>query len=225
MNHSRTPSDAVLLDLHQAPPPVRPPSQKALYVRTEFVYTAPENLQSVSLCGDWDNWAPIPMSLEQSTYSLPPPLPLQHTTPILTFPFLPHAEHMWSTITLVPIGFREFYYLCDGRPLVSHKHPTNAQRTANWRRIYGPPARRHRPQPPSTPVRIFRCMDALADAIRLSLRFQQHPFPGKLDPQRRELSRRWRLALQVLTAALAAALAYALWSGVIRIFQIILSSR
>lgn len=67
------PNDAVLLDLN--PSPAKLPeslpvsskckSKKILPVRTEFVFTAHQPFSSVMLCGDWADWNPIPMTLEQ----------------------------------------------------------------------------------------------------------------------------------------------------------------
>jgi hypothetical protein len=48
---------------------------------------------------------------------------------------------VWSVITVVPSGYREFCYNVDGGFTVSRKHPTNAEGTCNWRTVYGPPPR------------------------------------------------------------------------------------
>lgn len=41
---------------------------------------------------------------------------------------------------IVPSGYREFCYNVDGEFTVSHKHPTNADGSCNWRTVYGPPS-------------------------------------------------------------------------------------
>jgi hypothetical protein len=48
---------------------------------------------------------------------------------------------VWSVVTVVPSGYREFCYNVDGEFTVSRKHPTNVDGTYNWRTVYGPPAR------------------------------------------------------------------------------------
>eukprot|EP00177_Eucheuma_denticulatum_P006011 GFKZ01010961.1.p1 GENE.GFKZ01010961.1~~GFKZ01010961.1.p1 ORF type:complete len:145 (+),score=7.74 GFKZ01010961.1:528-962(+) len=61
--------------------------------------------------------------------------------PSYSFPL----AHIWSVITTVPSGHRQFCYLVDGTPVISPKHPTNPQGSLNWRKVRGPPAR---PRPP-----------------------------------------------------------------------------
>lgn len=94
--------------------PPAPPAPKPQIVQAEFVYA--DGGRSVSLCGDWNSWLPQPMEKE------------------------PDGNGIWSTVVLVPTGLREFCYLVDGRYQVSRRHPTNAQGTANWRTVHGPPA-------------------------------------------------------------------------------------
>lgn len=53
---------------------------------------------------------------------------------------------MWSVVTIVPGGYREFCYNVDGKFAVSKKHPTNSDGSCNWRTVYGPPSGRHRPR-------------------------------------------------------------------------------
>lgn len=50
------------------------------------------------------------------------------------------AAGVWSIVTIVPSGYREFCYKVDGRFAVSKKHPTNIDGSCNWRTVYGPPA-------------------------------------------------------------------------------------
>lgn len=50
------------------------------------------------------------------------------------------AAGVWSVVTIVPSGYREFCYNVDGRFAVSKKHPTNNDGSCNWRTVYGPPA-------------------------------------------------------------------------------------
>lgn len=80
-------------------------------VRAEFVYG--DGGAVVALCGDWNRWRPQPMERE--------------------------ADGMWSVIVTVPTGRREFCYFVDGRYAVSRRHPTNAEKSANWRTVNGPP--------------------------------------------------------------------------------------
>lgn len=49
------------------------------------------------------------------------------------------AAGVWSVVTIVPSGYREFCYNVDGRFAVSKKHPTNNDGSCNWRTVYGPP--------------------------------------------------------------------------------------
>lgn len=51
------------------------------------------------------------------------------------------VDNVWSVITVVPRGHREFCYLADGAFTVSTKHPVNGDGTCNWRNVYGPPTR------------------------------------------------------------------------------------
>ena len=85
-------------------------------VRTEFVYADEGVKREVCLCGDWNNWSSIRMMRE-------------------------HNGVVWSIITIVPVGYREFYYLVDGILKVSTKHPLNSAKSANWRTVKGPPPR------------------------------------------------------------------------------------
>lgn len=76
------------------------------------------------------------------------------------------SELIWSIITIVPTGYREFCYIVDGQYMVSRKHPTNPEGTRNWRKVYGPPSRKKIPEPRT---KLVRAMDSLADYIRLVL--------------------------------------------------------
>jgi hypothetical protein len=50
------------------------------------------------------------------------------------------AEGVWSVVTVVPSGYREFCYNVDGEFTVSRKHPTSNDGSCNWRTVYGAPA-------------------------------------------------------------------------------------
>lgn len=81
-----------------------------------------------------------------------------------------YKENIWSVITTVPTGYREFCYLADNKPVISHKHPTNPQRTLNWRRVYGPPPR----QRPSSNPHVWS-VERLSNSLQANLRYWFDP--------------------------------------------------
>lgn len=109
-------------------------------VRTEFVYADGATHGCVALCGDWTTWAPLPMTREAS------------------------ATPVWSVITIVPAGYREFCYVVDGQRTLSRRHPTTTDGSANWRTVHGPP-----PPPLSLRRPWFRFADATALRLRAAI--------------------------------------------------------
>ncbi|KAI0562299.1 hypothetical protein FGB62_62g235 [Gracilaria domingensis] len=172
-------NDVVAIDLSPSMPVIRAPSSvhaassalskrlpNAIPVRTEFVFCASQPYSSVLLCGDWCDWHPIHMNLEQGKRSAAPSdsRALHASTSSALTPTV--VDCVWSVITVVPNGYREFFYMVDGTTMLSTKHPTNAQGTRNWRTVYGPP-RRGRNRASSLHRTPFeRAMDSLSDSLR-----------------------------------------------------------
>ncbi|GJQ10797.1 hypothetical protein GpartN1_g2588.t1 [Galdieria partita] len=83
-------------------------------VMTEFIFDSDECCSQIFLCGDWNNWEPIPMVMANDAIR-------------------------WSVITPVPIGYHEFGFVTSqGVWKWSRKHPWNETKGCNWRRIRGP---------------------------------------------------------------------------------------
>ncbi|EME29712.1 uncharacterized protein Gasu_29330 [Galdieria sulphuraria] len=83
-------------------------------VMTEFIFDSDGCCSQIFLCGDWNNWEPIPMLMANDAIR-------------------------WSIVTPVPIGYHEFGFVSDeGVWKWSRKHPWNETKGCNWRRIRGP---------------------------------------------------------------------------------------
>jgi hypothetical protein len=80
------------------------------------------------------------------------------------------ADGVWSVVTPVPTGYREFCFVVDGRFTVSTKHPTTADGTCNWRTVYGPPsagASPHTQRPGAAQLaRFLTFSEAVAESVR-----------------------------------------------------------
>lgn len=117
--------------------------ENARFIQTEFVYIARCDYSTVHLCGDWSDWRPIAMSVEND------------------------KQRVWSVITPVPSGYCEFCYIADGHVTISRKHPTTSDCSRNWRNVYGPPSTAAKAAwKESFHVRLHRSMDRLADKVR-----------------------------------------------------------
>ncbi len=156
-------------------------------VHAEFVYADRGARAAVALCGDWNGWAPIAMRRE--------------------------AAGVWCVVTVVPAGYREFCYLVDGVHRVSRRHPRNADASANWRTVNGPPGscgaahRAHR-------FVLLRAADAAAHRLRvLLLRLRATCDPPSWPAPRK----RWRAALE---CALRGCVVLALFVTCIMLFRI-----
>lgn len=88
------------------------PLGKTLLVKAEFVFADPGVQSSVTLLGDWDDWEGTSMNMEE--------------------------ENLWSCIAILPTGHRQFYFLVDGKPRLSSRHPVSPCGTKNWRNVHGP---------------------------------------------------------------------------------------
>lgn len=147
-------------------------------VRAEFVYADPKAHTDVALCGDWSNWEPLAMALEQGSLNASSPrVPVcfvraqqscwrEGLTIRLVTLFCAHdgflpVEGLWSVITIVPCGYREFCYIVDGELTISRRHPTTADGTRNWRNVHGPPALHCQAS-----NRIMRFADSAADYLQ-----------------------------------------------------------
>lgn len=95
-------------------------------VQTEFVYRGDEDFSRVHVCGDWNNWRPIAMHLEEESDKLN----CRRKTN--------HANRTWSVITPVTIGYHEFYFMTDCHMTVSRRHLMTPDGKRNWRRVHGP---------------------------------------------------------------------------------------
>jgi len=85
-------------------------------VRTEFVFVESEEKPAeVYVAGDWNTWTPIRMTRE--------------------------GDGLWTVITQVPLGYREFCFILDGTWTISSRHPCTADNSSNWRMVHGPPAK------------------------------------------------------------------------------------
>lgn len=95
-------------------------------VQTEFVYRGDEDYSRVHVCGDWSNWRPIGMHLEEESNKGN----LRRRTN--------NPSRIWSVITPVTIGYHEFCFMTDCHMTVSRRHPTTRDGKRNWRTVRGP---------------------------------------------------------------------------------------
>lgn len=95
-------------------------------VQTEFVYRGDEDYSRVHVCGDWSNWRPIGMQLEEESSKGN----LRRRTN--------NSSRIWSVITPVAIGYHEFCFMTDCHMTVSRRHPTTRDGKRNWRTVRGP---------------------------------------------------------------------------------------
>jgi len=148
----------------------------AIPVRTEFVY-ADGGKDAVQLCGDWNRWAPISMELESGKLYIYF-LYVIYIYSDVSYMFI---EGIWSVITVVPSGYREFCYIVDGIYHVSKRHPSNSDSTCNWRVVNGPPSsfiRRRR----NERFRILRMADQAAAYLRMFILYYFYPTPDHTLP-------------------------------------------
>lgn len=78
--------------------------------KAEFVYASSRPCTSVQIAGDWADWQPQLMSLEQ--------------------------PGLWSIIVLLPTGHHVFRFVVDGQHVLSSRHPVCDG--LNWRVVHGP---------------------------------------------------------------------------------------
>lgn len=90
------------------------PLGRTVLVKAEFVYGDPGAKHSVSVHGDWNDWAGVPLNREETD--------------------------LWSCVAMIPTGHREFYFVVDDSCALSTRHPVSVCGTKNWRNVLGPRA-------------------------------------------------------------------------------------